>query len=111
MSDETHYGLLECQVCGKKACEHVSKLVQTQTDDLIKMRNLIETAARVAGERMTGKELTEEKVRRVADMFIREEQVIQWMTMDERAAMQLEIDYRNEQIADLKRQLSAAQKE
>lgn len=100
MPDKT-VGMLECQICGHKACEHIAAMAQEHTDQIVKMRRIIETAAKIAGEKLTGRELEEAHVRRVSDMFIREEHMVTWMTMDERKAMELDLGYRDHRIQEL----------
>jgi len=102
--------MLECQICGHKACEHIAAMVDEHVEQLVKLRNILETATKLAGEKLTGKELTEEHVRRVADMILREESMITWMTLDERAAMQLDIDYRDQCIQELQAELEEERK-
>ena len=102
--------MLECQICGHKVCEHIDKLVAEQIALMITLRNILETAAKIAGDKLTKQALPEEHVRRVVDMLLREEGMITWMTFDERAAMQLDLDYRDTRIKELEDQVVGLEK-
>ena len=100
----------ECQVCGHKTCEHISELLETQTAEVVKLKGILETAARIAGKKLTGKDLDDAHVKRVADMIFREEQMATWMTLDERTAMEMEIGYRDYRIQELEDELKELKK-
>lgn len=102
--------MLECQICSHKACEHIAKMVEEHTEQVVKLHNILETAAKVAGEKLTGKELPEEHIRRISDMIIREEGMVTWMTLDERKAMEMEIGYRDHRIQELEEELKELKK-
>lgn len=99
--------MLECQICGHVACEHIDKTLDGHVNENIRMHKILETAAKVAGEALTGKELEEEHVRRVTNMIIREEGMITWMTNDERKAMELDLGYRDHRIQELEAEVKA----
>ena len=93
--------MLECQICGHRACDHIADMVQEHVDSVIKLQGILEKAARVVGKEITGKELKEEHVRNIVEMIRREENMITWMTLDERTAMELDIAIREDRILSL----------
>lgn len=101
---------LECRECGHEACEHLTRALEVHVVESIKLHSLLETAATIAGEKITGKTLPEEHVRRVVDMIIREEGMVTWMTLDEYTAAQLDRDYRDNRIAELMEQVVGLEK-
>jgi len=102
--------MLECQICGYKACEHIEELVSKHVDESVRLHTVLETAARIAGEKLTGKTLPEEHIRRMVDMIIRQEHTIAWMTYDERTGMESDINYHTYLIEELKAQVASLEK-
>jgi hypothetical protein len=71
----------------------------------------VREAVRIAGEKLHGKDITEQEVNSVADLIMREEHCIGWMTTDEMEAAQADVQIRDDQIEDLTRKLAAARAE
>ena len=101
---------LECQVCGHKACDHIAKMVEEHVNENVRLHTVLETAAKIAGEKLTKKILPEEHIRRVTDMIIREEGMVTWMTLDERKAMEMDLGYRDQRIQELEERVKILEK-
>ena|GEM_PF-5916611 len=71
----------------------------------------VREAVRIAGEKLRGKDITEQEVNSVADLIMREEHCIGWMTTDEMEAAQADVQIRDDQIEDLTRKLAAARED
>jgi len=67
-------------------------------------REIIEEAFRIAGKKLTGKEHADEKIKAMVDRIIREEQTLVWMTVDERAAADMEIAMLRDEIEQLRKE-------
>lgn len=71
-----------------------------------RMWKLILQATKLVGKELKG-DISDESVAYIAEMFIREEHMIGWMTTDEREAMQLDVSIRDHQIHELTQKLAA----
>jgi len=92
----------DCSKCGLVAARDAA-LARAETAE-----GKVREAVRLAGEKLRGKDITDQEVNAVTDLILREEHCIGWMTTDEMEAAQADVQIRDDQIEDLTRQLAAA---
>ena len=93
----------ECESCGYMLPELHAALARAETAE-----GKVREAVRLAGEKLRGKDITDQEVNAVTDLILREEHCIGWMTTDEMEAAQADVQIRDDQIEDLTRHLAAA---